>query len=123
MSESNPVYYDLGAGVVKFRRLANKFGSIAEMPKSDRRAYAEVVEKAIRAKQRAALVRELPSFKPNCASGTAHTTGEAIHNAVREQQRTALLAAPSAIRKARSKSEWRSMYAKAMQEKHATSVD
>ena len=61
------------------------------------------------------------SWKPQkdcpCASGTWHTTGEAIHAAVREQHRAALLSAPGEIRRKRKPQTWRKMYEAAMSEK------
>lgn len=51
--ESGPAYPDLGATVAKFRRKANQVGSIREMLPYDRRAYADAIEKAIHAKNRA----------------------------------------------------------------------
>jgi hypothetical protein len=59
-----PVYPDLGATVAKFRRRAAYHGSIMGMPKSERHAYADAVEKAIRAKHRVLHVRPSPPTTP-----------------------------------------------------------
>jgi hypothetical protein len=47
-----PLPYDLGAGVAKFRRKAAQAGSVTAMFPWDRHAYADAIEKAIRAKHR-----------------------------------------------------------------------
>lgn len=59
-----PMYPDLGAGVAKFRRKAAQAGSIREMSKADRRAYADAIEKAIRAKHRVLHMRPNPPTTP-----------------------------------------------------------
>lgn len=71
MSEALPVpapfgpeYPDLGAGVAKFRRLAAKAGSVSAMPRAERHAYADAIEKAIRAKHRTLHMRPTPSAAP-----------------------------------------------------------
>ena len=69
---------------------------------------------AVLSLQRSELQRELPSFKPRCASGTWYTTGEEIHEAVRRQQHAALLAYPDKVRRARTDCEWAEMYRDAM---------
>jgi hypothetical protein len=63
-SDHGPLYPDLGAGVAKYRRLAAKAGSIKEMARADRVAYAEAVEKAIRAKHRTMHMRPTPAATP-----------------------------------------------------------
>lgn len=122
LNASGPAYPDLGNAVAKYRRMATKAGSLSDMLPADRRAYGEAVEKAIRAKQRSELQRELPSHAPNCASGTAHNTGEAIHRAMQAKHRAALLACPSQIRRARKPWEWQSKYNEAMEEKAFASL-
>lgn len=62
--ESGPAYPDLGAGVAKFRRLAVKAGSVMDMPKAERHAYADAIEKAIRAKHRTLHTRPTPPTTP-----------------------------------------------------------
>lgn len=116
-NDPGPAYPDLGAGVAKYRRLARH--GLADLTREERHAYGEAVERAVRAKQRSELQRELPSFKPNCASGTAHNTGDAIHKAVQAQHRARTLAWPSQIRRARTRWEWEEMYERAMSEKRA----
>lgn len=59
-----PIYPDLGAGVAKFRRLAAKAGSIMDMPKAERYAYADAIEKAIHAKNRTLHMRPNPPTSP-----------------------------------------------------------
>jgi hypothetical protein len=113
--DTTPPYPDLGPTVAKFRRLASK--GLAAMLVTDRRAYADAIEKAIRAKQRAELQRELPSHRVNCASGTDHNDGEKIHEAIRAKHRAKLLAAPSQERRARKPEDWKKMYREAMEEK------
>jgi hypothetical protein len=56
-----PTYPELGAGVAKWRRVANKAGSIAAMARADVVAYADAIEKAIRAKHRTLHMRPTPS--------------------------------------------------------------
>lgn len=58
------MYPDLGAGVAKWRRVASKAGSIREMSKADRHAYADAIEKAIRAKHRTLHMKPTPSMTP-----------------------------------------------------------
>ena len=113
--DNTPPYPDLGPTVAKFRRLASK--GLANMLVSDRRAYADAIETAIRAKQRQELQRELPSHRVRCASGTDFNDGAKIHEAIRRQHRAALLAAPSQERRARKPEEWKEMYEEAMKEK------
>ena len=52
----------------------------------------------------------------------AHNTGEAIHDAIRQQQRRALAAYPSYVRRNRTAVEWRDMYERAMAEKRAAAA-
>jgi len=98
-----PAYPDLGSGVAKFR----KRGPIAKMAKADRRAYGEAVETAIRAKQRAALMRE----------GTSPRSFEPIGDARLQRMRQALQASVARERREREPDEWKPMYAAAMEEK------
>jgi hypothetical protein len=55
-----PEYPELGAGVAKWRRVANKAGSIAAMTRADVEAYADAIEKAVRAKHRTLHMRPTP---------------------------------------------------------------
>jgi hypothetical protein len=59
-----PVYPDLGAGVAKWRRVAAKAGSVRDMARADVVAYADAIEKAIRAKHRTLHMRPTPSTSP-----------------------------------------------------------
>jgi len=57
-------YRAMGASVEKFRRLATKAGSVAEMPVSERKAYGAAVIKAVLAKHRAMLPAPLARPEP-----------------------------------------------------------
>jgi hypothetical protein len=110
-----PTYDVNSVTLAKYRR--KPFG---ELKREERRAYGEAVEKAVLAKQRALLYREAtPDYRAPYASGTWHTTGEAIHAAVFQQQRAALLAYPAKVRRERTPAEWWRMYEAAMAEKRA----
>lgn len=110
---------ELGAAVAKFRAKAR--GGLSDLSREERRAYGAAVEKAILAKQKAEFMRASvePGHRCPCASGTWHSDGAAIHEAVRRQQLAALLACPSQIRRERSKKEWERLYKAAMAEKRA----
>jgi len=124
MPKGNPPYPKLGETVAKFRRINNP-------TREQRQAHGEAVEEAFRALQRRELQRELPSFKPSCASGTWHNGGDyadghangKLGEAIRNQQETALrkpqFLSPSGPRnRARTDWEWREAYIEAMKEKH-----
>jgi hypothetical protein len=115
LGEFGPVYPDLGPSVAKYRRAAK--AGLASLSKAQRHAYADAIEKAIRAKQRAALQRELPSHRVSCTSGTNHNDGTAIDAAIRQQHRSALQAYVSKVRRDRTPQQWSDMYEKAMAEK------
>ena len=112
-------YTNLGATVAKWRKLANR----RKLTPEERHAYGEAVHKAVQAhlrKTAASRMGLVPKVvKPRCASGTFHNNGDDIHNAIRAQQRSALLAYPEQERRARRPHEWESMYERAMQEKRA----
>lgn len=57
-----PEYPDLGNTVAKFRREVTKAGSLMAVPRELRRAYAEAIFKAIRAKHRVLHMRLTPSI-------------------------------------------------------------
>lgn len=113
-----PEYPELGATVAKYRRKAR--GGISDLSRDEVIAYADAIESAIRSKQRAALQREFPTHQCNCASGTNHNTGEAIHKAMQAKQRAALIAECSRVRRQRTEQEWRDMYEEAMAAKRKT---
>ncbi len=117
-----PDYPSLGAAVAKWRWRARE--GLRSLTREERQAYGEAVERAILALQRAEANRGFTAITPrvNCASGTAHTTGEAIHNAIREQQARALAAYPSYVRRNRSPQVWQQMYEAAMAEKRAAAM-
>jgi hypothetical protein len=114
---SGPDYPQLGATVAKWRAKARD--GLAQLTREERHAYGEAVEKAIRALQRQEAQRGLWPTTPkcHCASGTAHNTGEAIDEAVRKQQRDALAAYPSQVRRNRPDHVWQAMYEAAMAER------
>jgi hypothetical protein len=64
IEQFGPTYPDLGAGVAKFRRKAAQAGSVRDMTRADRHAYADAIEKAIRAKHRTLHMRPTPSEAP-----------------------------------------------------------
>ena len=117
-------YYDVtSARLGKYRWLARD--GLAKLTKEERRAYGEAVEQAILAKQRSELLASIgtpANPKPRCVSGTPFADGAAIHEAIKQQQRNALLAAPSQIRRRRTDAEWRHLYYQAMAAKAAVAA-
>jgi hypothetical protein len=111
-----PDYPDLGAAVTKYRRKAKQ--SVFDLSDAERAAYAKAIETAIRAKQRAATQRTLPSHNVKCASGTNHSCGLKISEAVRAQHRSALQSYVAKVRRERTECEWREMYDRAMAQKN-----
>jgi len=109
--------YDIeSAALKKFRRMARK--GLSHLSTDERRAYGAAVEAATLARQRAFLKSHGEAEpRPSCASGTWHTTGEAISAAIRSQHKAALAACPSRERRARTPQQWQAMYAAAMTEK------
>jgi hypothetical protein len=59
-----PIYPDLGATVAKFRRRAEYHGSVKDMPKNERHAYADAIEKAIHARHRTLHMKPNPPTTP-----------------------------------------------------------
>ncbi len=55
-----PLPYELGATVAKFRREAAREGGVMAMTPWQRRAYADAIEKAIRAKHRTLHMKPTP---------------------------------------------------------------
>lgn len=106
-----PIYPDLGPAVAKFRRIRNPTWA-------QRQAHGAAVLDAILAKQRSAQRRTAPP-RPNCASGTWHSSGDEIIKAIRQQQQSAALTYVARVRRERSPEEWRAMYERAMREKKA----
>lgn len=94
-----PDYPKLGPSVAKYRRK----GPIVAMDAETRRDYGEAVLRAIRGLNKGHSQRKAtPLGAPHCASGTAHTTGEAILKAIKSSHRAALskaLEADHAMRK------------------------
>jgi hypothetical protein len=119
--------YDIDSAQLKKARKVASDGSLMKWPKQYRQAYGAAVEAAVLAKQRSMLKRHgevMPAA--TCASGTWHTTGEAIHKAVQQQQRAALAAYPAKVRRdrlprwnpetGRHEHKWLEMYKAAMPE-------
>lgn len=119
---NGPDYPALAAAVAKWRRRARD--GLQSLTRQERRVYGTAVERAILALQRAEANRGLSPITPkaHCASGTPHNTGEAIHNAIREQQARALAAWPAYVRRHRTAYEWQRLYEAAMAEKHAAAA-
>jgi hypothetical protein len=114
--DPTPVYNVNSAALGRHRHKAKE--GLGTLSRAERVAYADAVETAVRASQAAQLRSHGETMpRPNCASGTAHSCGKAIHAAVAAQQRAALLACPSQIRKARTDAQWLELYAQAMAEK------
>lgn len=102
-----PVYPDLGVTVARSRNKARN-GKISA------REHGEAVLAAIRklnANLHARRIADNPT--PNCASGTAHNTGEAILRAVRQQN----AARVSKDTNTRTPEQWRDAYNAAMKAK------
>lgn len=119
-TEQTAPYPALGAGVEKFRRKAR--GGVAAMAREDVVAYAAAITRAILSLQRSAVMRETPTYRPNCASGCEHPDGKRIHAALQSKLRAKLAAAPGQERRRRSPAAWLEMYADAMAEKRAAAL-
>lgn len=102
-------------GLEEWRRAARD--GLHTMDKFHVRQYADAVEAKIKTMQ-AAKLREACSVAvdpiPNCASGTRHTTGAAIHEAVKQQHTAALYAYVAKVRRERTPQQWQSLYDEAM---------
>lgn len=111
--------YDVGsAQLTKFRKVARQQGGVMQLDRFYRVQYAEAVETAVLAAQRAQLRRAAePQPRANCASGTFHNTGDAIDKALRAKQAAKLAACPAQERRARQPAVWLKMYDQAMLEK------
>jgi len=117
-----PLYpVSLGVAVEKFRRNARRSGGLKSWDKTHVHAYGDAVEKSILAMQRSAMKSGLPPINPkcNCASGTPYPDGADIHEAVRRQQRNALLNCAASERRLRWPHVWQELYEEAMESKHA----
>jgi hypothetical protein len=100
----------MGPRVTKFRKIPRD-----QLTPEQRREYSAAIVAKIQSLQRAAVMRDLPSFRPSCASGTWHNNGDgAVGAAVRDQQARALLACPDQIRAARSVVDLELQYKAAM---------
>jgi hypothetical protein len=108
MDEFGPAYPALPS-VDKYRRQRDP----------DVKAYGQAVREAVRVLQRQELERiakagYIAGRKPNCASGTWHTTGPKIRKAIREQHRAQNEAAANAQRRNRSDEMVMHLYKEAM---------
>lgn len=112
-----PLYNVASPSLAKHRAKARE--GLFAMSYEDRHAYGEAVERAILTMQRQEFMRAscASGKRCSCASGTWHSDGADIHEAVRQQQRNALLAWPAKVRRNRTDVEWRQMYDAAMDEK------
>ena len=111
--------YDINSATLQKLRWAAHNG-LATLTPEQRREYGEAVERAVKSAQRSTLKRAGETERTcHCASRTNHNTGEAIHNAIRAQQRAEMMSWASKIRRARTPAEWESMYEQAMKEKRA----
>ena len=99
MIDYDPPYPKLGQAVEKWRRRARK----GELSREERLAYGEAVHQAMLRLQRSEMKTRLglnpAEFRPRCASGTWHNDGDAIHDAMLQQQQAALARAPAVIRR------------------------
>jgi hypothetical protein len=113
--------YDIGSAQLnKFRKVANKEGGVMQLDRFYRVQYADAVERAVLAAQRAQL-KSYGEAQPRarCASGTFHSDGADIGKAVRQQQHAALAAYPAQARRTRTPSQWQAMYDAAMAAKES----
>lgn len=113
--------YNVDSARLKRFRSVTKAG-LKTLEYEMRLAYGDEVEKAVLASQLSALKRVTSVPKINCASGTLHTTGEAIHEAVKAQQLAALRACPAQERRQRTPEKWQAMYDAAMKEKREREI-
>jgi hypothetical protein len=104
---NTPKYPNLGATVAKHRRLN-------DTSYDGQKAYGQAVNAAIRALQRSALNRELPSHQSPCASGTWHSEGKDILKAIRAQHRSATQAAANGPTFDRTEDQLRHDYYRAL---------
>jgi hypothetical protein len=112
-----PVYRIESPALRKFRSTARAAGGLMNLERFYRVQYAEAVEAAVLAAQRAQLKRAVSVPKPMCASGTWHNDAESIEKAIIARHRAALAAWPSIERRKRSDGQWQSMYDAAMRAK------
>lgn len=119
MTEPGPTYNVASPALAKHRAKAHE--GLSAMSYEERRAYGEAVERTILSMQRQEFMRAScePGKRCSCASGTWHSDGADIHEAMRQQQHNALLAWPAKVRRSRTDVEWASMYEEAMQAKAA----
>lgn len=110
--------YNVESALLKRYRYAARDG-LANLGKAERRAYGAAVEAAVLANQRAAMQHKYTAPKANCASGTFHNTGAAIHDAVKAQLKARCATAAANVYRNRTAEQWETLYKQAMQEKRA----
>ena len=111
--------YDVTSGALaKYRWLARE--GLAALTKEERHAYGKAGTPSwLSSDQNLASLGRPANPKPQCASGTPFSDGAEIHEAIKQQQRNALLSAPSQIRRRRTDAEWHQLYSEAMAAKSA----
>jgi hypothetical protein len=116
--KQGPEYKIGSAQLVKFRQTAKRAGGVMKLDRFARVQYANEVERAVLAAQRAQLKSHgEPQCRPMCASGTWHSDGNKIGAAIRARYHAALLAFPAQERRTRSPQQWLEMYDAAMLDK------
>lgn len=114
-----PIYNINSTTLTKHRRAANSAGSVMSLSRAERIAYANAVEKTVLASQRSQLRGAgEPEARCPCPSGTWHSDGDRIAEAIRAQHRARLQRLADKDRR-HTPEQWAEMYAKAMREKHA----
>jgi hypothetical protein len=113
-----PVYNVTGAGLAGYRKAAQD--GLAGLDREARQQYGAMVGEAVLAMQHNEAQRAIgPEQRSSCASGTWHSDGAAIHDAIRGQQHRALMSWPAKCRSARTAHEWETGYEEAMEAKAA----
>jgi len=111
-----PVYDIDSAALRHYRHLARN--GLKNLTEAERHAYAEAIESAVKAAQRASLHRGGYRDTPcNCVSGTPYNDGAKIHEALRQRTRREAQAASDKQRRDRTPEQWKEMYEAAMKEK------
>jgi hypothetical protein len=116
--KQGPEYKIGSAQLVKYRSAAKYAGGVMKLDRAARVQYANEVERAVLAAQRAQLKSHgEPQCRPMCASGTWHSDGDKIGAAIVARHRAALLACPAMERRSRTPNQWLEMYDAAMLDK------
>lgn len=111
-----PEYNVEGVSLRKWRTKARK--GLKALTRAEVVEYGDAVEKAILAKQRSEFYRRVSNVAVNphinCASGTNHNSGEAIHEAIKAQHLAGLYSYPAQARRKRTPAQWEQLYVDAM---------